>query len=93
MSTGKPGEKVIGLKRSPWNLVLLIPLLILVTPLYNFVEPRLFGLPFYYWAQLAFVVVGVLSVWVVYIKTRNIDGHKVPREDLPKTDLDEGEQL
>ena len=27
----------------------------LLTPLYNRLEPRLFGLPFFYWCQLAFV--------------------------------------
>jgi hypothetical protein len=31
-----------------WNLLLLVPLLVLVTPLYNREEPRLLGFPFFH---------------------------------------------
>jgi hypothetical protein len=50
-----------GLRFSPWNLLLLLPFLMLVTPWINYAEPRLFGMPFFYWIQFAFVPVGVLS--------------------------------
>jgi uncharacterized membrane protein len=57
--------------RSPWNWLLLIPIVVpLIVPLYNRVEPTLFGWPFFYWAQLAFVAVGVLTTVVVYRATR-----------------------
>jgi uncharacterized membrane protein len=57
--------------RSPWNWLLLIPIVVpLLVPLYNRVEPTLFGWPFFYWAQLAFVAVGVLTTVVVYRATR-----------------------
>ena len=59
-----------NLRFSPWNLLLLVPFLMLLTPLYNSLEPRLFGLPFFYWAQFVFVPVGVVCVAVVYVKTR-----------------------
>ena len=51
-----------GLRVTPWNLLLLVPFLMLITPLFNSVEPRLFGMPFFYWIQFAFVPVGVACV-------------------------------
>ncbi|WP_250549422.1 DUF3311 domain-containing protein [Pseudonocardia sp. H11422] len=41
----------------------------LVTPLFNSIEPRLFGVPFFYWSQFAWVPVGVLCVAIVHRKT------------------------
>ena len=32
----------------------------LITPWFNADEPRLFGMPFFYWIQFAFVPVGVV---------------------------------
>ncbi|PRW62262.1 DUF3311 domain-containing protein [Actinopolyspora mortivallis] len=52
-------------ERSPWNLLLLVPLLMLVTPLWNHDEPRLFGLPMFYWSQFLFVPLGVVCVALV----------------------------
>ncbi|ASU80388.1 DUF3311 domain-containing protein [Actinopolyspora erythraea] len=54
-----------GTDRSPWNLLLLVPLLMLVTPLWNHDEPRLFGLPMFYWSQFLFVPLGVVCVGLV----------------------------
>lgn len=51
-----------------WKLLLLVPLLVLVTPLYNSEEPRLWGFPLFYWAQFLFVPLGVICVAVVYYK-------------------------
>jgi hypothetical protein len=59
---------------SNWNLLLLVPLAALITPLYNGTEPRLFGFPAFYWIQFLFIPVGVLCVGVVYLKTRNVGG-------------------
>jgi hypothetical protein len=57
--------------RSPWNWLLLVPIVVpLIVPLYNRVEPTLFGWPFFYWAQFAFVGLGVLTTVVVYRATR-----------------------
>jgi uncharacterized protein DUF3311 len=52
-----------------WNLLLLVPLLVLATPLYNSDGPRLFGFPFFYWVQFLFIPLGVICVAVVYLKT------------------------
>jgi hypothetical protein len=57
--------------RSPWNWLLLPAVLVpLLVPLYNRVEPTLFGWPFFYWLQLAFVPLGVLATVLVYRGTR-----------------------
>ena len=57
--------------RSPWNWLLLVPLLaVLYPPLYNRVTPELFGIPFFYWYQLAAVSIGVSCTYAVYRRTR-----------------------
>jgi hypothetical protein len=52
-----------------WNLLLLVPLLVLVTPVFNRDEPRVFGFPLFYWVQFLFIPFGVACVAVVYYKT------------------------
>ena len=42
----------------------------LITPWFNSDAPRLIGLPFFYWYQFLFVVVGVACVWIVYAMTK-----------------------
>ena len=73
-----------GLHLSGWNLLLLLPLLMLVTPWFNKTDPRLFGMPFFYWIQFLWVVVGVASVAIVNSRTRE----RSPRADVDE--LDEG---
>lgn len=54
-------------RRSRWNWLLLVPLLLVVyPPLYNRLDPQLAGVPFFYWYQLAVIPVGVLCTTVVY---------------------------
>ncbi len=67
---------------SNWNLLLLVPLLVLFTPLFDSDEPRLFGFPYFYWLQFLFIPLDVVCVAVVYFTTkhlgapidRNVDG-------------------
>ena len=55
---------------SPWNYLLLIPIVLpLLTFLYNSETPRLFGIPFFYWFQLALVFVSAAVTAVVYFAT------------------------
>lgn len=55
---------------SPWNWLLIIPIVVpLLTPLYNHDSPRLFGFPVFYWLQLAFIVLGVVTTTIVYRMT------------------------
>ena len=49
-----------------WYWLLLIPYLaILWLPSYNRVEPRAFGVPFFYWYQLLWVVLSTLVIGLV----------------------------
>jgi hypothetical protein len=48
-----------------------VPIVVpLIVPLYNKVEPTLFGWPTFYWLQLAFVFLGVATTVLVYRMTR-----------------------
>jgi hypothetical protein len=78
-----------GLRFSPWNLLLLLPFLTLVTPWWNSIEPRLFGMPFFYWIQFAFVPIGVAAVAIVYVKTADHEP-AAPGVPLDVDELDEG---
>ncbi|MGH4008343.1 MAG: DUF3311 domain-containing protein [Pseudonocardiaceae bacterium] len=71
MPSGSPPSRRRWLHWSNWNLLLLVPLLILVTPVYNRIEPRLLGFPFFYWYQFLWVPIGVICTAVVYLKTRD----------------------
>ena len=54
-----------------WYWLLLIPLAgTLVPPLYNYEDPQLAGIPFFYWYQLLWVPLSVLCTLVAYLKTR-----------------------
>jgi Protein of unknown function (DUF3311) len=58
-------------QRTGWHWLLLLPIVLpLITPLYNRLDPRLFGLPFFYWCQLAFVFLDVGVITLVYQLTR-----------------------
>ena len=57
--------------RSPWNWLLLVGIVLpLLVPIYNKVEPTLFGWPFFYWLQLAFVAMGVATTSLVNRMTK-----------------------
>jgi hypothetical protein len=85
-----PSARKSSLRWSNWNLLLLVPLLMLVTPWFNFDEPRVLGLPFFYWYQFAWVPVGVLCVGLVYVKTKDEPVVKGKPDRLGVDDLDEG---
>ena len=56
-----------------WNLLLLVPLISLITPLSNATEPTLFGLPFFYWSQIAVIPIGIICTLTVHLVTRHDD--------------------
>ena len=57
--------------RSPWNWLLLVPIVVpLLVPLYNATDPTIGGWPRFYWLQLLFVALGVLTTAIVYRMTR-----------------------
>jgi Protein of unknown function (DUF3311) len=77
---------------SPWNLLLLLPLAMLVTPWFNHATPTLGGLPFFYWYQFVFVIVGVGSVWIVYAATKRKSLRTRTADRLGVDELDEGDR-
>lgn len=58
-------------RRSAWHWMLWIfAALPLVSLWYDRVEPRLLGIPFFYWAQLGLIFVVWFGVLAVYLLTR-----------------------
>jgi hypothetical protein len=49
------------------RLLLLIPFVaVLWVPFYNSIQPAWFGIPFFYWYQLLWVILGAVLVAIVY---------------------------
>ena len=44
-------------------------MIVLYVPLYNRIEPTLFGFPFFYWFQLGWIFVSMIITAVVYFAT------------------------
>ena len=56
---------------NPWFLLLALPYAGLCFPqTYARATPALFGFPFFYWYQFAWVVLASLLIGIVYLKTR-----------------------
>lgn len=56
---------------SRWHWLLLVAVIVpLATPLYNRIEPKLFGLPFFYWGQLSFAFLSTLVILIVHLATK-----------------------
>jgi hypothetical protein len=56
---------------SAWHWLLWLPVMLpLITPLYNRIEPRWWGIPFFYWFQLSFVGLDIAVVTFVYQATK-----------------------
>ena len=75
--------------RRYWPRVLfLLPLIAMLwVPSYNRIEPKLADIPFFYWYQLAWILLGAGIVLVVYL----IETRITHMADKPKTDLDASE--
>jgi cytoskeletal protein RodZ len=86
-----PGSvRPAGLRWSWWNLLLVLPLFMLVTPWFNSDQPRVLGMPVFYWSQFLWVVVGVISVFLVYRMTNDRGATTPVPEPEPGVDtLDE----
>jgi hypothetical protein len=53
-----------------WYLLLLIQFIaVLWPPFYNTAEPSLIGLPFFYWYQLLWIILGAILTAIVYFAT------------------------
>jgi hypothetical protein len=77
-----------GLKRYWPRFFLLIPFFaVLWVPSYNRLEPALGGVPFFYWYQLAWILIGAVLVLGVYlIETRITHAPERTRILLERTD-------
>jgi hypothetical protein len=54
-----------------WNWLLVIPLIgTLIPAFYNKANPKLFGIPFFYWFQLLWIPIAVTVTIVVFRATR-----------------------
>jgi hypothetical protein len=62
-----------GERRSQWSwwyLLLLIQFIaVLWVPFYNAKEPSLYGIPFFYWYQMLWVIIGAILTAIVYVAT------------------------
>jgi hypothetical protein len=53
-----------------WYLLLLVQFVgVLWPPFYNKAEPSWIGLPFFYWYQLLWVIIGAALTAIVYVAT------------------------
>ncbi len=74
LSMQSPGDGVSPPKRRPtrWLLLLLLPYAGLLFPqIYARSTPTLFGFPFFYWYQFAWVLLGSAIMAIVYLRTRD----------------------
>ncbi|GAC1392795.1 MAG: hypothetical protein NVS4B11_16090 [Ktedonobacteraceae bacterium] len=63
----RPSRASARKKRRVFLLLLIIPFIVLLwPPFYNFTEPALFGIPFFYWFQLSWVIIAAIITAVVY---------------------------
>jgi uncharacterized protein DUF3311 len=54
-----------------WYLLLLLPYVAMfLVPTYNRLSPELGGVPFFYWYQLLWIVIGAAATLIVYFATR-----------------------
>jgi uncharacterized protein DUF3311 len=69
--SGRTNDRSERNDRSYWNWLLAVAVIVpLLTFLYNRTEPRLAGIPFFYWMQLAFIALGVIAAGLVYTMTK-----------------------
>lgn len=59
-----------GNPRYRWFLLLLLPFIgLLWVPAYNHVTPLLWGIPFFFWYQFAWVFISAAITAIVYVKS------------------------
>ena len=53
-----------------WYLLFLIQFIVcLWVPFYNRIDPAWYGIPFFYWYQMLWVIIGAVLTAVVYLAT------------------------
>jgi len=70
-------------------ILLLLPSVIaLCVPLYNHIDPRLFGFPFFYWFQLIWMPVVMVLCYVAYLLMRTSPATAGHADNAPATDTE-----
>jgi hypothetical protein len=84
-----PEKKKAGwLRHWPRLLFLISFVAMLWVPFYNAIEPELGGIPFFYWYQLAWILLGAAIVLIVHLlETRITHATEPPRKALEATDV------
>jgi hypothetical protein len=60
-------RKMSPTKRRVWYVILFIPFFVAIwVPLFNRVEPALYGIPFFYWFQFIWIVVAAIVTALAY---------------------------
>jgi uncharacterized membrane protein len=57
------------MRRLAYTLLVLECVVVLVPSIYGRLTPKLFGIPFFYWFQLAWIIVAMVVTGVVYLLT------------------------
>jgi hypothetical protein len=78
LATGPdPREALFAPKRTPptrrhgWHWLLVIPIILpLLVPLYNRMTPAFWGIPFFYWYQIACALISMLIITFVFLVTK-----------------------
>jgi len=66
----RKGKSKSGHGLTWWHLLLLVPVVASYwVPLYNFAEPSIIGIPFFYWYQLLWVLLAAVITGLVYWMT------------------------
>jgi hypothetical protein len=67
-----PDDDHKAMRPVPWaRLLLILPFIAMLwVPSYNAIEPSIGGVPFFYWYQLAWVVISAAIIGVVYVLER-----------------------
>ena len=64
-------------KFHPVYLFLVLPYLaLLYVPLFDRIEPKLFDIPFFYWYQMVWTILGAFCILPVYLFEEKKDGRK-----------------
>ena len=63
----RAGANATALKGIAYALLLGECLVILIPSIYGRATPKLFGIPFFYWFQLAWIIVGMIVTGIAYL--------------------------
>lgn len=68
----RTGRTAPGLRAVAYALLLGECLVILIPSIYGRAAPKLFGIPFFYWFQLLWIVVGMVVTGIAYLLVEHV---------------------